>query len=317
MRSSRRPASSPSSARPLKGAHQRARLAVPQDDGAVVDAGHREGEHPALHRPPEGGGAGALLAEGDDDRHAVDDVVHHVVVLDDPPGVGARPALEEHAEDGVLIAQVRGRSRRPQLGAVQRRACLGDVLPADAIGNTIRGFEEDGPCRQPQDGQGQQHGPRIQNWNLTPNWRLRACQLGAVRGDAAGVRVVVARHADGGVGVAQVDVVEDVDRLDAQLQVRPVREVEPLEERGVHVPEARARSGTPRSMSPKVPRAGRPKALPGEPMGVALNQRSWLPPPSLMSPMTFGPVGAGVAVLAGVAVVDVEVLAAGEVGGRR
>ena len=47
----------------------------------------------------------------------------------------------------------------------------------------------------------------------------------------------------------------------------------------------------PRSMSPNVPGAGRLKALPGVPMGVALNQRSLVPPPSVMSPITFGRLG--------------------------
>ena len=47
----------------------------------------------------------------------------------------------------------------------------------------------------------------------------------------------------------------------------------------------------PRSMSPNVPTAGRLNALPGEPMGVALNQRSSVPPPSVMSPITFGRFG--------------------------
>ena len=79
---------------------ERARLAVPQDDRAVVDAGDVHGEDPAVQLAPEGGRPRALLAEGDGHRHPADRVVDRRGSAS-PPTTGTREALpgHDHAED--------------------------------------------------------------------------------------------------------------------------------------------------------------------------------------------------------------------------
>src|SRR5688572_10490885 len=64
--------------------------------------------------------------------------------------------------------------------------------------------------------------------------------VGRGAGDPAGVRVQVAWHADLAVRLAQVDLVEHVLRFHAELEVGASAEMETLEERRVHVPEAGA-----------------------------------------------------------------------------
>src|SRR3954467_10225368 len=54
--------------------------------------------------------------------------------------------------------------------------------------------------------------------------------------DPPGVRVVVAGHPDLGVRIAQVHVVEDVHRLDAELELLVFGEAEALEQRRIRAP---------------------------------------------------------------------------------
>src|SRR5262249_25699760 len=62
--------------------------------------------------------------------------------------------------------------------------------------------------------------------------------LGGGARDAPRVRPRLGEGADGPVGLAKVDVVEEVHDLDPELEVRAPARVEALEERGVHVPVA-------------------------------------------------------------------------------
>ena len=108
-------------------------LAILQDDGPVVDAGHVEEKRAALVLPSKSGPARALLAKGDHDRSIPDRVVDHVIVLHDPPGIGPSLPRDANAQDQVLVAHVGGPGHGPVLGVLERRQLGGELASAHPV----------------------------------------------------------------------------------------------------------------------------------------------------------------------------------------
>ncbi len=140
---------------------------------------------------------------------------------------------------------------------------------------------------------------------FSANWKLRCGSSAAVSRarDPAGVRVVVPRHADLRVGVAEVHVVEDVDRLDPELDLVVPDDVEPLEERRVGAPVTGPPERILRQVAERALRRATERAV-----GIA-NRRRVEPLVSSLRAVRIAdqvrPIRSGVPILAGVAIADV------------
>ncbi len=114
---------------------ERPRLAIPQDDRPVVNAGDLHGKDTPVLRPSEGGAARALLAEGDGHRDVADGVVDHVVVLQDPPRVGPGVPGHDDSPHQIIVTHVGGRRGGPVFGVVEGRQLACDLPSSDAVGH--------------------------------------------------------------------------------------------------------------------------------------------------------------------------------------
>ena len=136
------------------------------------------------------------------------------------------------------------RGPRPSQGAAgQCRSAESGRCAAESVAYGAQKKAGRGLLTPPGDGADAAPRRSARTGSASANWMLRIWFWAAVPVMRPAFGRRVAGNADRVVGLAEVHVVEEVHDLDPELQVARLRDVEALEERGVHVPEPGAGEG--------------------------------------------------------------------------